>query len=79
MADNYLEKQRESYEARKAAWERERKFGKKKKKKVMTEKAKEGKAEVSKFSSSKEEENLDTSAYLFRYFYLLLFFCLKII
>lgn len=27
MADNYLEKQREEYEARKAAWERERKYG----------------------------------------------------
>lgn len=32
MADNYLEKQYEQYEARKAAWERERKYGKKKKK-----------------------------------------------
>ncbi|MDO4163224.1 MAG: hypothetical protein Q4D56_02385 [Bacteroides sp.] len=31
MADNYLEKQMEQYEARKAAWERERKYGKKKK------------------------------------------------
>lgn len=30
MADNYLEKQMEQYQARKAAWERERKFGKKK-------------------------------------------------
>ena len=30
MADNYLEKQREQYEARKAAWERAKKFGKKK-------------------------------------------------
>lgn len=29
MADNYLEKQYETYAARKAAWERERKFGKK--------------------------------------------------
>ncbi len=29
MADNYLEKQYESYEARKAAWELERKAGKK--------------------------------------------------
>lgn len=29
MADNYLEKQMEQYEARKAAWERERKYGKK--------------------------------------------------
>lgn len=32
MADNYLEKQMEQYQARKAAWERERKLGKTKKK-----------------------------------------------
>ena len=31
MADNYLEKQYEAYQARKAAWEKERKYGKKKK------------------------------------------------
>lgn len=30
MADNYLEKQYEQYQARKAAWEKERKYGKKK-------------------------------------------------
>jgi len=30
MADNYLEKQMEQYQTRKAAWERERKYGKKK-------------------------------------------------
>lgn len=30
MADNYIEKQYEEYQARKAAWERERKLGKKK-------------------------------------------------
>ena len=34
MADNYLEKQYEQYQARKEAWERERKYGKKKKKKA---------------------------------------------
>lgn len=28
MADNYIEKQREEYEARKAAWEKARKYGK---------------------------------------------------
>jgi len=28
MADNYLENQYEQYQARKAAWERERKYGK---------------------------------------------------
>ena len=33
MADNYLEKQYEQYQARKAAWEKERKYGKKKSKK----------------------------------------------
>jgi predicted nucleotide-binding protein len=27
MADNYIEKQREQYEARKAAWERAKKYG----------------------------------------------------
>ena len=32
MADNYLENQYEQYQARKAAWEREHKYGKKKKK-----------------------------------------------
>ena len=30
MADNYLENQYEQYQARKAAWERERKYGKRK-------------------------------------------------
>lgn len=34
MADNYLEKQHAEYEARKAAWEKERKFGVSKKKQV---------------------------------------------
>lgn len=30
MADNYLERQRELYEARKAAWEKAKKLGKRK-------------------------------------------------
>lgn len=30
MADNYIERQYEQYEARKAAWEKARKYGKKK-------------------------------------------------
>ena len=30
MADNYLERQREQYESRKAAWEHAKRFGKKK-------------------------------------------------
>lgn len=29
MADNYLERQREAYEARKAAWEKAKRLGKK--------------------------------------------------
>lgn len=41
MADNYLEKQRETYEARKAAWEKERKYGKKKKSGTSRSKPKE--------------------------------------
>ncbi len=39
MADNYLEKQYESYQARKAAWERERKLGIRKKKSASSPKA----------------------------------------
>lgn len=35
MADNYLEKQYAQYEAKKAAWEKERKFGVTKKKQVV--------------------------------------------
>ncbi len=35
MADNYLEKQYEQYEARKAAWEKLKKYGKKKKTSVL--------------------------------------------
>ena len=31
MADNYLEKQRELYEIRKAAWEKKKKYGVRKK------------------------------------------------
>lgn len=34
MADNYIEKQREQYEARKAAWEKAKKQGKYKSKAV---------------------------------------------
>lgn len=45
MADNYLEKQYEAYQARKAAWEKERKYGKKPspmKRPKTLEKSKEG-------------------------------------
>ncbi|MGL4993310.1 MAG: hypothetical protein ACRC6R_04145 [Bacteroidales bacterium] len=47
MADNYLEKQYQDYEARRAAWEREKKYGlpktavKKPAAKVPTEEKKE--------------------------------------
>lgn len=41
MADNYIERQRELYEARKAAWEKARKLGKKKVK-ATTQKPKKG-------------------------------------
>lgn len=36
MADNYLERQREQYEARKAAWEKEKKTRRKKGNKVLS-------------------------------------------
>lgn len=39
MADNYLEKQREQYEARKAAWLKTQKLGKKKKTDVQRSKS----------------------------------------
>ena len=35
MADNYIERQYEQYEARKAAWDKARKYGKKKKSSVV--------------------------------------------
>jgi hypothetical protein len=38
MADNYLEKQREQYEAKKAAWLKMKKYGKKKTVQSKTEK-----------------------------------------
>lgn len=36
MADNYLERQREQYEARKAAWEKEKKLGRRKGNKTLS-------------------------------------------
>lgn len=45
MADNYLEKQFASYEARKAAWEREKRLGKKRAHKVKAAPAEEATAE----------------------------------
>lgn len=39
MADNYLEKQRELYEIRKAAWEKKKKYGSRKKIASKTETA----------------------------------------
>lgn len=41
MADNYLEKQMEQYQARKAAWERARKYGKKKPSGALSNKPKQ--------------------------------------
>lgn len=41
MADNYLERQYEQYEARKAAWEKARKLGKKKTKTTSSKPKKE--------------------------------------
>ena len=42
MADNYLERQYASYEARKAAWEREKRLGKKRAHRVHTSPAEDG-------------------------------------
>ena len=36
MADNYLERQREQYEARKAAWEKEKKLRRRKGNKTLS-------------------------------------------
>ena len=54
MADNYLEKQYEAYEARKAAWEKERKYGKKPSpaKRPKTEEKSKGSEETSKRSEA---------------------------
>jgi len=38
MADNYLERHYEEYEAKKAAWEKAKKLGKYKRKKVSSDK-----------------------------------------
>ena len=42
MADNYIERQREQYEARKAAWEKAKKLGKKRLKTVRPNVKKNG-------------------------------------
>lgn len=56
MADNYLEKQYEAYEARKAAWEKERKYGKKPSpaKRPKTEKKSKGSEETPPITSHPE-------------------------
>ena len=47
MADNYLEKQMEQYQARRAAWEKERKYGKRKTANTSLNKPKQPKTAVS--------------------------------
>lgn len=51
MADNYLEKQYETYAARKAAWEKEKKFGKKRLRAKQTEVEDKSKESASKNTS----------------------------
>lgn len=57
MADNYLEKQYETYQARKAAWERERKYGKKHSPTKQIKKV-EKPAEPKEATSGSSQENL---------------------
>lgn len=47
MADNYIERQYEQYEQRKAAWEKARKLGKKKVKAVRPRVKKDGEKQES--------------------------------
>ena len=54
MADNYIEKQYEQYEARKAAWERERKLGKKKVYASASDKPKQSGEEVAEDMNKKK-------------------------
>lgn len=55
MADNYIEKQREQYEARKAAWEKAKKLGKNKSKTISSSsKASSSKASLQKPVNEKE-------------------------
>ncbi len=54
MADNYIEKQYEQYEARKAAWERERKLGKKKVYASVSDKPKQSGEEVAEDMNKKK-------------------------
>lgn len=54
MADNYIEKQYEQYEARKAAWERERKLGKKKVYASVSDKPKQSGGEVAEDMNKKK-------------------------
>lgn len=59
MADNYLEKQYEDYEARKAAWELERKCGKKVKKAALQQPEKTHPVHPDDLDAIEEEEEED--------------------
>ena len=53
MADNYIERQQEQYEARKAAWKQAQKYGKKKPTTVRPAESKSHSSTVSKTEDSK--------------------------
>lgn len=57
MADNYLENQYEKYQARKAAWERERKYGNHNKKKKVSQHPRLKENLNEEIASTPEEEN----------------------
>ena len=54
MADNYIERQQEQYEARKAAWKQAQKYGKKKLTAVRPAESKSHTSTVSKPEERKE-------------------------
>ncbi len=58
MADNYIERQQEQYEARKAAWKQAQKYGKKKSTTVHPAESASCTPMTSKSDTSKKEEYL---------------------
>ena len=54
MADNYLERQYASYEARKAAWEREKRLGKKRARRMHSTPPEGGSSTQTAYDSSDE-------------------------
>lgn len=56
MADNYLERQREQYEARKAAWLKMKKYGKKKPAATHTVKSEQAVEAEPKVENQKREQ-----------------------